>query len=76
MVHPNELAIDYIWEKFQEVWISEEVYLTMDKVMDIQKGISHKAFHPASEQHQKFQKSLKDKIAYIKEAYPFMEFTT
>ncbi|WP_281541095.1 GSCFA domain-containing protein [Maribacter aestuarii] len=76
MVHPNELAIGYIWEKFKEVWISEEVYPTMDKVMDIQKGISHKAFNPASEQHQKFQKSLKDKIAYIKEAYPFMEFTT
>lgn len=74
MVHPNELAVDYIWEKFKEVWISEGVYRTMDKVDDIQKGLRHKAFHPASEQHQKFQKSLQAKIAYIKEEYPFMEF--
>ena len=74
MVHPNELAIDYIWDKFKEVWISQDVHQTMDKVDDIQKGLRHRAFHPESEQHQKFRKSLQAKIAYIQKEYSFMEF--
>lgn len=23
MIHPNDLAIDYIWERFKEAWISK-----------------------------------------------------
>ena len=23
MIHPNQIAIDYIWEKFKQVWITE-----------------------------------------------------
>ncbi|MGB5820883.1 MAG: GSCFA domain-containing protein [Saonia sp.] len=74
MVHPNALAIAYIWEKFKTEWISEKAYSVMEQVEAIQKGIQHKAFHPESEQHRKFLKSLQEKIAYLKRAHPFMEF--
>ncbi|WP_425234515.1 GSCFA domain-containing protein [Ulvibacterium sp.] len=74
MIHPNPLAIDYIWEKFKETWISKQAYATMEKVDTIQKGLMHRPFHPDSESHQKFKKSLRDKIAYLQKGYPFMEF--
>ncbi|MGW9684019.1 GSCFA domain-containing protein [Flagellimonas sp. 2504JD1-5] len=74
MVHPNELAVDYIWEKFKSAWISQETYPIMDKVEAIQKGIQHKPFNPDSEAHQKFKKSLGEKITYLQERYPFMKF--
>lgn len=74
MIHPNALAIDYIWEKFCEVWISEEAGDTMMKIGDIQKGLAHKPFDPESLAHKKFLKSLDQKVAYIKSSYPFMNF--
>ncbi len=74
MVHPNSLAIDYIWEKFRQVWISEEAYPTMEKVNDIQKGLQHRPFNPGSEQHRKFRKSLEAKVETIQKEYPFMTF--
>ncbi|NJB72874.1 hypothetical protein GGR42_003372 [Saonia flava] len=74
MVHPNELAIDYIWEKFKHVWILDKLYPTMDEVDTIQKGLRHRPFNPESEEHQKFLKSIQRKIAYLKESHPFMEF--
>ncbi len=74
MIHPNPLAIDYIWEKFKETWISEQTYSTMEKVEAIQKGLMHRPFHPDSESHQKFKKSLQEKITYLQKGYPFMEF--
>lgn len=74
MVHPNALAIAYIWEKFRSVWISEEESEAMAKVAEIQKGLAHRPFDEKSEAHQKFLKTLDQKIAYIKQRYPFMNF--
>lgn len=74
MVHPNQLAIDYIWEKFKEIWISESAVKTMSKVEEIQRGLAHRPFHSASEQHEEFRKSLGKKIAYLQQEYDFMEF--
>ncbi len=74
MVHPNQLAIDYFWEKFKQTWISEEAYATMTEVDDIQKGLQHRPFNPDSEQHRKFRDTLETKIASIRQEFPFMEF--
>ena len=74
MVHPNQLAIDYIWEKFKDIWISKEEAVPMEKVAEIQKGLAHRPFNPEADAHQKFIKSLGQKITYIKERYPFMDF--
>lgn len=74
MVHPNQLAIDYIWEKFKYCWISESSEPTMKKVAEIRKGMLHRPFNEDSEQHQTFLKTLADKIAYLQNKYPYMEF--
>lgn len=76
MVHPNQLAIDYIWEKFKYVWISEEIYQIMNEVETIQKGLNHKPFNHNSEQHQQFLESLNEKITHLQQKHPFMEFST
>ncbi|RAJ07983.1 GSCFA domain-containing protein [Arenibacter echinorum] len=74
LVHPNDLAITYIWEKFKTVWISETSYKTMDEVLAIQKGLQHRPFNLESEKHQEFLKALDQKITYLQKEYPFMKF--
>jgi len=74
MIHPNQIAIDYIWEKFKEVWISSKARPTMEKVDTIQKGLQHRPFNPESEQHKAFLASLDEKIMYLQEEYPFIKF--
>ncbi len=74
MVHPNNLAIDYIWERFKNVWISEKSESVMRAVEEIQKGLSHRPFNEASEQHQLFLESLNDKISVLNKEFPFMKF--
>ena len=37
MIHPNQTAIDYIWEKFSEVWFSEQAIETTKEVETIQR---------------------------------------
>lgn len=74
MVHPSDLAIDYIWQKFKKVWISEDACNTMEKVDAIQKGLRHRPFHPDSERDRKFRTALKAKMTKISKEYPFMAF--
>ncbi|RDY59274.1 GSCFA domain-containing protein [Flagellimonas nanhaiensis] len=74
MVHPNDLAVDYIWEKFKTVWISEDSKSTMDDVEAVRKGLQHRPFNPETDAHQSFLKSLEAKIAGLQERYPFMKF--
>ncbi|MDP3944838.1 MAG: GSCFA domain-containing protein [Lutibacter sp.] len=62
MIHPNETAIDYIWEQFKHVWIDENTFSVMKEVETVQKGLAHKPFNSDSEQHQKFLADLQQKI--------------
>ncbi|WP_111709869.1 GSCFA domain-containing protein [Lutibacter citreus] len=67
MVHPNETAINYIWEQFQQVWVNEKSTSLMKEVDTIQRGLAHKPFNPNSIEHQLFLKKLQQKISQIRE---------
>jgi hypothetical protein len=41
MLHPNQVAIDYIWKRFVETTISETAFAVMEEVESIQKNLSH-----------------------------------
>jgi hypothetical protein len=74
MLHPTQVAIDYIWERFCESTISENAFPTMEAVEAIQKGLSHRAFNPNSESHLKFLNQLESKINKLKNEFTFMKF--
>jgi len=74
MLHPNQVAIDYIWHKFSENYISEESISTMQEVSEIQKSLRHRSFNPESEQHQKFLAKLQQKISSMQEKWTHIKF--
>jgi len=74
MLHPNTMAIQYIWEKFQLVWMSEQAVKTMKAVDVVQKGIQHRPFNPNSEAHLKFLKTLERKKDELQQQFPYMTF--
>lgn len=74
MIHPNRTAIQYIWERFQEVWIASESEKIMLEVDAVQKGIRHKAFNESSEAHQKFLHLLELKKTTLSAQFPHISF--
>lgn len=74
MIHPNQIAIDYIWEKFANSWISDSITSLMNKVDSIQKRRLHKPFNPNSEEHQKFINKLDSDIAQLQKELPQAKF--
>lgn len=67
MIHPNESAINYIWEQFKGTWIHKDSHTLMDEIDTIQKGLSHRPFNENSEQHQKFIEDLHLKINKLRD---------
>ncbi len=74
MIHPSEMAINYIWEKFQQVWISQGTIAIMNEVDSIQKGLLHKPFNPSSKSHQQFLQDLEEKKSMLQLQFPYIRF--
>ena len=74
MIHPNKIAITYIWDKFKKVWIIEGALKMMENIDGIQKGILHMPFNPRSIAYQQFLKKLDKKKEIIQNNYPHIYF--
>lgn len=74
LIHPNEIAVDYIWERFVMNCINPEALPTMKMVDEVQKGLAHRPFNLYSDQHQQFLDKLAQKLDVLLEQYPFMKF--
>lgn len=74
MIHPNEVALDYIWECFVKNGIDIASYSIMKKVREVQQGLNHRSFNPTSDQHALFLDALAVKIDFLLDRYPFMNF--
>lgn len=74
MIHPSAIAVDYIWERFTEAYITSEAQQTMKLADNIQKGLSHRPFNPDTEQHQVFLQKLDEKIKTLQKQHPHITF--
>lgn len=74
MLHPNQVAIDFIWHKFSKNYMAEESIALMQEISEIQKSLRHRSFNPESEQHKKFLAKLQQKIKALGERWPSITF--
>jgi hypothetical protein len=62
-IHPNEEALDYIWEQIQASYFSPESIMLLSKISAYQKAKAHQFFYPESEDAQ----THREKLATLKE---------
>lgn len=74
LLHPSQVAIDYIWEIFKETTIAPASFPTMDEVANIQKSLMHRTFNPDSKSHLEFLSKLQNKIDNLQKQFPEMGF--
>lgn len=74
MLHPNETAIEYIWQKFQMVWMDSKTMSLSKTVSEIQKGLAHKPFNEDSDAHKRFLENLNRKQKALQLQFPSLKF--
>ena len=74
MVHPSEMAINYIWERLVASYIDTATQMDMKQVESIQKALLHRPFNPDTEKHQQFLIQLQQKMEVFTMKYPHIKF--
>jgi len=58
LLHPNNQAIEYIWQKFSEGYFDDKTQLFLKKWQKIASSLAHKPFFPKRKNHQDFIQKL------------------
>ena len=73
LVHPSDLAVRYVWERFIEWCLSPDAHRVMAEVEDIRKALAHRPLHPESEEYKRFLGQIVLKIERLNGKYPYFD---
>lgn len=74
LVHPTDLAVNYVWEKFSMSYFSKETIALMGNIQKIKQAATHKPFDFNSEKHQQFIKNQLTIIQELTTQFPHLNF--
>ncbi len=74
LIHPNDQAIAYIWEKFVTHYFSSETVHLIEKIDRIIRSCSHRPFNVHTDQHQQFILEVKTQIQQLQLSFPKLNF--
>ena len=73
MLHPNEQAVEYIWEQLVATCFSAEAKQFLEEWRPIKEALAHRPFNPEAAAYQDFIKKTKEKAKMLELKYPNIE---
>ena len=70
MLHPSAQAVEYIWQRFSEVYLSDEAKAFIKEWQPIKAALNHKPFNPDSQEYRIFMDKTMLKVAELQKKYP------
>ena len=70
MLHPSAQAVEYIWQRFSEVYLSDEAKTFIKEWQPIKAALNHKPFNPDSQEYRIFMDKTMLKVAELQKKYP------
>jgi len=74
MLHPSEVAVDYVWQFFSDTFFSEKTRKLNERIEKIRAAAQHRPFHPNTAQHRAFVQTQREAIAALKLEMPGLDF--
>ena len=75
MLHLSPVAVDYIFERFCQVAVTEESLKVSKEVVKILKASMHRPFNNSTSEHNKFIQANLLEIDKLTERFPFLNFS-
>ena len=70
MLHPSSQAVEYIWQRFSEVYLSDEAKNFLKEWAPLKAALAHKPFDPESDEYRAFMNKTMLKVAELQKKYP------
>ena len=72
MVHPSSVAVDYIWQRFVDTYMSIDTQAEMRILHQLWRDCHHRLLHPDSEEAERFRLHVENQMMELKERYPWI----
>ena len=73
MVHPSNVAVDYIWQRFLETYMTLETQNEMRTMNQLWRDRHHRFLYPNSEEAKRFEQRTAERIQDLQRLYPWLE---
>lgn len=73
MIHPNDVAVRYIWDIFTDTYFDEETKNICRQWQNISRAIAHRPFNDGTEEHKQFLKQTLLKVKSLRNKYPYFD---
>lgn len=73
MLHPTDQALDYVWEKFEQSFFSDETRIICKELGQVVQASEHRPMDPESNSFQRFVKKQLDIIGVLEAKYPGLD---
>ena len=72
MVHPSQVAVEYIWQRFVASYMHERTQEEMRALHQLWLDRHHRLLHPDSEEAERFRLHVEKQMVVLKERYPWI----
>ena len=72
MLHPSDLAVEYIWERLVDTYFSQAAKNFLAEWRPLKQALAHKPFHADSPEYRAFHEQTLAKVAELKKKYPHL----
>lgn len=69
LIHPNQQAIEYVWQRFMETCMDEESRQFVKEMQEFNMMMNHKILHEGTTAHRKFNEARSAKQKELQEKY-------
>ena len=72
MVHPSAVAVDYIWQRFVETYMTTDTQQEMRVLHQLWRDRHHRFLHPDSPEAEQFAEHIKTRLQQLQPRYPWL----
>ncbi len=74
MIHPSEVAVDYIWQHFCDTYFSGETETLLQAISKIQTAAQHRPLHPDAPEYERFVRTQLAALERLQQDWPQIDF--
>lgn len=72
MVHPSQVAVDYIWQRFVETYMTTDTQQEIRVLHQLWRDRHHRFLHPDSPEAEQFAEHIKTRLQQLQPRYPWL----
>lgn len=72
MLHPSEMAVEYIWQRFADTYFSTDTKADIQRIANYYRSLHHRPLHPETDEYRRFREQLESTYSKLAADFPWL----